>query len=136
MSNPYSTPIPPEKQKQFEDWFKRLPKHLQNNHDYDIEGAFMKGLKPTANEHFDDTFKKPNHMTFSSGSIYSKDGETGGEWKEDPNGGYVFFASPTNLKYHSPQELVKYFDEYEPESSLILPWEYSLAEKVKNGNSR
>ena len=40
--------------------------------DYDLRGAFAAGVTPSANGHFPDTFKKPNHPTFSVESRYAK----------------------------------------------------------------
>lgn len=39
--------------------------------DYDYQGAFAAGLKPNADQHWPDTFKKPNHPTFSNQSQYA-----------------------------------------------------------------
>lgn len=53
--------------------------------DYDLRGAYKAGLKPSAeNGHWPDTFKKPNHPTFSNESIYAKDApEKAGSWNGD-----------------------------------------------------
>jgi lipoprotein-anchoring transpeptidase ErfK/SrfK len=113
--------IPPERQGDYQDWLAQLPENLRGNADYDLQGAFLKGAKPEAG-HLTDEFKKPNHMTFSSDSQYSgRNGEVGGRWVKKPDGSWTFYASPTNLKYHSPEELQDYFRRVEPGNTLVLP---------------
>ena len=100
--------------------------------DYDTAGAQAAGLKPDARGHMPDTFKLPNHMTFSDESKYSKPGQEGGHWKyidkdgketddKTPGGTWEFFASPFNLKQHSASELKQYFKTQEPNSKLFIP---------------
>lgn len=48
--------------------------------DYDLKGAYEAGLTPT-NGHFADTFKLPNHPTFSIESKYWKKGMAAGRWE-------------------------------------------------------
>jgi hypothetical protein len=44
-----------------------------SGYDYDLRGAFKAGLTPDPKTgHWPDTFKKPNHPTFSNESIYAK----------------------------------------------------------------
>lgn len=46
--------------------------------DYDLRGAFKAGLQPDqATQHWPDTFKKPNHPTFSNESMYAPFGNPG-----------------------------------------------------------
>ena len=51
--------------------------------DYDLRGAFKSGLtKDIQSGHWPDTYKKPNHPTFSNQSIYAKYApEKAGSWK-------------------------------------------------------
>lgn len=121
-----ATELSPEEEKSFSAWRKTLPKDLQNDSDYDLRGAFKDGLKADKREHFNDKYKLPNHMTFSDQSMYSSPENTGGSWREAPDGSFQFWASPANLLHHSPQELIKYFDKYEKGNTLIFPWDYSL----------
>lgn len=53
--------------------------------DYDLRGAYKEGLKPDpVTGHWPDTYKKPNHPTFSDQSIYAKDApEKAGHWDGD-----------------------------------------------------
>jgi hypothetical protein len=107
--------------KDYQDWLAALPENLRGTEDYDLRGAFLEGAKPEAG-HLTDQFKKPNHMTFSSDSQYSgRNGEVGGRWEKSPDGKWTFYASPTNLKYHSAEELQDYFRRAEPGNRLVLP---------------
>jgi len=87
--------------------------------DYDLRGYYKAGgqlATPGGNPvHLPDTFKKPNHPTFSDESKYSGPGNEGGHWLTDKSGNYIGFqAGPANLYYHSPQDMQAYFDKYEP----------------------
>lgn len=115
-------------------------------YDYDMQG--FHAANPDSNiasgnqnagilEHFPDTYKKPNHPTFSTESIFhgktyndthlddkeGKDNELyeGGSWSLSDDGGFAFTPGATNLKNHSTQELLDYFKKYEPNNHLILP---------------
>lgn len=117
---PFSTPIPTERMNDYQNWLRQLPENLHGTEDYDLQGAFLGGAKPEGG-HLTDQFKKPNHMTFSTESQYSgRNGEVGGTWVKS-NGNWIFYASPTNLKYHSPEELQDYFRQVEPGNTLVLP---------------
>lgn len=65
----YNTPLTAKEVIEFDKWkAKYAPK--DSGKDYDLRGAFKAGLKPT-NGHWPDTFKKPNHPTFSRESVYA-----------------------------------------------------------------
>lgn len=118
----YDTIVPQARQTEYQSWLAQLPANLQQggSRDYDLQGAFMAGAQPQAG-HLTDQFKKPNHMTFSNESQYSgRNGEVGGEWRQSGQR-WIFYASPTNLKYHSAEELKDYFKKYEPGNKLVLP---------------
>ncbi len=89
--------------------------------DYDLAGAFKAGLAPGANGHWVDTFKKPNHPTFSDQSQYhGQDGHQGGTWTQ-LGGQWVFTPTPTNLaNMGGPQGLQRYFDQGDPNVVLDL----------------
>lgn len=67
----YDTPLTPAEQQAFSVWkAKYAPK--DSGADYDLQGAFKAGLVPdAATGHWPDTFKKPNHPTFSVESQYA-----------------------------------------------------------------
>lgn len=115
----YNTPLPLAKQAGYNSWLATLPKYQQNTFDYDMQGAYLAGAGQAANGHFPDTFKKPNHPTFSNESQYSGvDGNQGGAWDKGPGGKWIFKASGTNLSHRTPEELQDYFKRVEPDSSV------------------
>lgn len=75
--------------------------------DYDMPGYYMSGgwLDPPGTGHFPDTFKKPNHPTFSNESVYhmTPNGQgglnLGGSWD-----GEVFTPNPAQV--FDPQRLI------------------------------
>lgn len=114
----YDTKLSPQDEIQFQGWkSKYAPK--DSGADYDLRGAYKAGIKPDPQRgHFPDTFKKPNHPTFSTESQYSgKDGFIGGKWGD----GDSYTPSATNLQFKQPHELQQYFQQNEPKSKLNLP---------------
>jgi len=99
----------------------------------DIIRAGKTQISPLAlRVHFPDTYKKPNHPTFSTESRYhgvaDSEGRVrmGGEWKmvENHRGekNYTFTPHPTQID--SPEEesrLIRYFRAVEPHNTLIHP---------------
>lgn len=86
--------------------------------DYDVQGFFLSGNATAANGHGTDTFKKPNHPTFSVESQYNgQDGKTGGAWSEQ-DGKTVFTPSPTNIQMYGEGALKDYFKRVEPDVVL------------------
>jgi hypothetical protein len=80
----YETTLTPEQEQQFQDWkAKYAPK--DSGEDYDLRGAFQAGLTPDPETgHWPDTFKKPNHPTFSDQSIYAQAApQLAGHWEGD-----------------------------------------------------
>lgn len=67
----------------FEQWkAKNAPK--DSGADYDLRGAFKAGVVPDADGHMPDTFKKPNHPTFSVESEHVMEAPTkAGYWRGD-----------------------------------------------------
>lgn len=68
----------------YEQWKEIYAPH-DSGEDYDLHGAFKAGLVPNPNGHWPDTFKKPNHPTFSVESIYAIgiDRTRAGRWKNN-----------------------------------------------------
>lgn len=115
----------PSKNEDFNTWVKLQSvaqgRPVANDlEDYDLEGYFN-SLKQTPSElgHLPDTFKKPNHPTFSDQSMYHIPViQEGGVWNE--NG---FTPSKHNLKNMSSGQMQQYFNEVEkPELLQISPW--------------
>src|SRR3954468_6632520 len=98
MTNQYNTRL----SRKDEALFQRSPT-AKDVFDYDARGEFISGQNrdnPTG--HGSDTFKKPNHPTFSNESKYhGVDGHVGGTWGVDADGKDTYTPSPTNLKMHS-----------------------------------
>ena len=130
-SNFFNTPV--EGDTGYQDWMANNGKTANESYDYDLQGAYKAGLSPsTDNGHLPDTYKKPNHMTFSDESQYNGAGywnpstgelstAQGGHWDDIGSGQYSFTPGSTNLQFHTPQELMDYFKQYEPGNKLILP---------------
>jgi hypothetical protein len=95
----YNTPLPEEKKDLYELWLKAFPDHQRSTHDYDMTGAFLAGVQSGEGGHLPDTYKKPNHPTFSVDSQYhGSDGNYGGQWLELTDGDWLFVPSQTNWK--------------------------------------
>lgn len=79
--DPYVTHLSPEEEAAFQQW-KAMYAPNDSGVDYDLRGAFKAGLRPDSRSgHWPDTFKKPNHPTFSDQSIYAKDRpDLAGHW--------------------------------------------------------
>jgi Large polyvalent protein associated domain 23 len=99
-----------------------FPRDQQPDYDYDSWQKANPGVEMAPGQHYPDTYKLPNHMTFSDESIYhGKDGNQGGHWGTDEEGNDTFTPGPTNLKNHSMSELRDYFARVEPKAKLLLP---------------
>lgn len=69
-TNQFDTKLSPSEEKSFQAWkSKNAPR--DSGEDYDLRGAFKAGLNPSKNGHWPDTYKKPNHPSFSNESIYA-----------------------------------------------------------------
>jgi hypothetical protein len=96
---------------------------------YDLEGYFNSinqtsvdpDYKPDGNPyngHLPDTFKKPNHPTFSDQSKYHVPVvKQGGNWSEEGK----FTPSEHNLQNMKKDHLQSYFNEVESPEALDLP---------------
>lgn len=67
----YVTKLSKDDEAKFTKWKRRYAPN-DSGEDYDLRGAFRAGVTPAANGHWPDTFKKPNHPTFSEESVYSQ----------------------------------------------------------------
>lgn len=96
-------------------------KREKDTYDYDMRGAWKEGVEASENGHFPDTYKKPNHPTFSDESKYhGAEGNKGGKWVEK-DGKRKFVAGPTNRKNWPKEELQGYFKDREPDIDLDYP---------------
>jgi hypothetical protein len=115
----YNTVLSDADERKFQDWLTRKGRQGDLK-DYDMRGAWQHNVGQASNGHFPDTWKKPNHPTFSSESVYSNPQEQGGAWIQNGKQ-WTFQAAPGNLRYWSPDELQQYFGTTEPDSTLVLP---------------
>lgn len=126
FTDQYNTTLPLDQQ------FNFTSKYMESTkYDYDMQG--FHAANPDSNiasgnqnvgilEHFPDTYKKPNHPTFSTQSMYhGVDGHEGGSWELLDDNSFAFTPGASNLKHHSAQRLIDYFKKYEPNNHLILP---------------
>lgn len=65
------TRLDPLREAAFKKW-KEVYAPKDSGYDYDLRGAFLAGVRPDPSTgHWPDTFKKPNHPTFSLESKYA-----------------------------------------------------------------
>jgi hypothetical protein len=83
---PGPTKLSKQNEKKYQQWRSLLPIPLQYEGDYDLRGLWKKNpnMKPSANLHFPDTYKLPNHPTFSNESIYfnPQTKDSAGYWQQ------------------------------------------------------
>lgn len=120
MTDQYNTELPAELEQKFQAWLKQSGK-AHDLFDYDLRGAWLSGSIGAAGEHSPDTWKKPNHPTFSDMSRYSTPEMPGGQWQQSPDGTWSFTATDFNLKMNPRDQLQRYWNEYEGKNKLILP---------------
>lgn len=100
----FDTPLAANEEQAFQAW-KAQYAPRDSGADYDLRGAFKAGLQPGANGHWPDTFKKPNHPTFSNESIYAQDRpDLAGHWQGDA---YVPPTAAPDLSSVSDADLVR-----------------------------
>ena len=124
FSNSYNTPLTYEQAQDFKAWAERMSTEqgrnvLLDTYDYDLQGAWLNGCAYEGNNgHMPDTYKKPNHHTFSTGSIYAGiDEYEAGTWVEQ-EGIWTYYATASNV--HTRVELIRYFEHVEPDARLIF----------------
>ncbi len=120
LTDKYNTKLSDADEASYQAWAESSGRK-NDTFDYDMRGAWKEGYAADLRGHFPDTFKKPNHPTFSDESKYhGKDGNTGGKWGGDDNAP-TFTPSKTNLKNMSKEELQEYFSRVEPGAKIIMP---------------
>lgn len=73
----YDTKLDPGREAKFSSWKAQYAPN-DSGADYDLRGAFQAGLTPDPQTgHWPDTYKKPNHPTFSNESQYAAFGNPG-----------------------------------------------------------
>lgn len=97
--------------------------------DYDYAGwqkaTGLTELPP--GQHYPDTYKLPNHITFSDQSQYSNNETPGGNWATNPDGSYTFTPSAFNLSNNPPSVMQDYFSRMEKGNTLNLDTPQGMA---------
>lgn len=124
---------------QFQDWVRdqsarRKRDVLMDLKDYDLRGHWNEigWANPKDEGHYHDRYKKPNHPTFSTESIYhntpnpdwrdDKKVWQGGTWAKNDEGKWVFTAGPDQaVDDFDRKKLKRYFKENEPDAVLVIP---------------
>ena len=130
----FDTALSPEELKSYNTFAQQYAnvKGLRNvsdaSKDYDLQGWYKANQtnlpELNSNIHFKDTWKKPNHITFSDQSMYSTPEHAGGKWlneNENETGAWSYLPSEHNLKTTPSDRYQEYFKNYEPNSTLLLP---------------
>lgn len=115
-----NTNLNPTEEKAFMKWAEKTGK-IRDLYDYDLRGFWKSGAGLAENGHGADTFKKPNHPTFSDQSKYHTPETPGGTWAQTPQGQTMFTPSPYNLQNMPAPALQQYFKQVEPDVMLNLP---------------
>jgi hypothetical protein len=124
----YNTQLQPHEEQQFAQWAQSVGKDVNGETiDYDLRGAWKGGAAAAGNGHFPDTYKKPNHPTFSDQSVYhGAQAPWGGSWVGGTwnTQGQQPTYTPSNVmlqRTHPVQFMQKYMQEREPGVRLIIP---------------
>jgi len=120
----YDTKLSPQEELQFKGWKKKYAPR-DSGADYDLRGAFKSGLTPNPDTgHWPDTFKKPNHPTFSVESQYAKDRpDLAGRWEGEkyiPAGTESDFSLP-DMVSQAIQKMAPIKKLYETPAALTIP---------------
>lgn len=97
FKNNYNTRLSPQEEQAYQQWAQQNNR-LNDDADYDMRGAWKANIGQSGNGHYPDTFKKPNHPTFSDQSMYHgienpNGGQfIGGTWEDAPGGKASMFT--------------------------------------------
>jgi hypothetical protein len=120
-TNQYNTQLTPTGQMLFG---QQMGSRTGDLADYDLRGAWaQQGGGPAGAGHMPDTFKKPNHPTFSAGSMYAGGDNQAGTWTQlpGPDAQWVFVPGSANQANFGQANLQRYFDAREPGNLLVDP---------------
>lgn len=109
MTDQYNTPLDDEEERRYHDWAAQ--NHREgDSFDYDMRGAWKQGERGDPQTgHFPDTYKKPNHPTFSDQSRYhGAGGRMGGRWDYDETGSETL--QPHDPRYHAEGGRIAAYD--------------------------
>lgn len=112
VSHAFETPLGVGESHGYKEW-KRKHAPGDSGMDYDLRGAFKAGVKTrglgtgATIEHSPDTFKKPNHPSFSVESMYSTSApDKAGSWNGDK------WLPPINLNSATQREMKSLRDRF------------------------
>jgi hypothetical protein len=131
FTDKFNTILPQNEENDFQKWSTDNNRQ-GDTYDYDLRGAWKAGNRSDDRGHFPDTWKKPNHPTFSDESIYSKPGQIGGHWGKEDNKD-TFTPSETNRRMYGQKGLEDYFRKREPEAKLLDEPERTPQEQIQQG---
>lgn len=109
----------------------RLLRQMPKQGDYDVEGYYQKHPSPyksledmqmskmMTGSHYNDEFKTPEHITFSTGSVYSQPDIQGGQWQSGGTDRWQFTPSEQNLRNTPAGALGDYFRNYENKNTFV-----------------
>ena len=122
MSGQYNTQLTPDEESVYQAWAKGQGRE-KDVFNYDLRGAWKELQSGTMSEdergHLGDKYKKPNHPTFSTESIYNgKDGYQGGIWSR--NGNVDVYTPQHKLTPEQAKRLKLYFAQNEDGVALNL----------------
>lgn len=122
MSGQYNTQLSPDEESAYQAWAKGQGRE-KDVFNYDLRGAWKELQSGTMSEdergHLGDKYKKPNHPTFSTESIYNgKDGYQGGIWSR--NGNVDVYTPQHKLTPEQAKRLKLYFAQNEEGVALNL----------------
>lgn len=122
MSGQYNTQLTPDEESAYQAWAKGQGRE-KDVFNYDLRGAWKELQSGTMSEdergHLGDKYKKPNHPTFSTESIYNgKDGYQGGVWSR--NGNVDVYTPQHKLTPEQAKRLKLYFAQNEEGVALNL----------------
>lgn len=122
----FNTQLNPQDETQFQQWAQQNNR-MGDLQDYDLRGFWKAGAQFAANGHGADTYKKPNHPTFSDQSMYNGQPSPmggnwqGGTWAPTAQGGFSYTPSATMLRYTHPLNWLQgYMQKYEPDVQLNM----------------
>lgn len=100
---------------------RQIPEPTQENPDYDYSGYVAKYGVPdqSKGQHLTDEFKLPEHITFSTGSVYSQPDIQGGQWQSGGTDRWQFTPSEQNLRNTPAGALGDYFRNYENKNTFV-----------------
>lgn len=130
-------PLLANKDKAFQDWYKINTLEGQNNIpysdslDYDYYSFFKNQGKGDIQNHFPDTYKRPNHETFSVESIYSTPENPGGTWEGDKYIPMKKKKAQDGRKYY-PGTQMGSFEDYQKSQELNIPDPMKELQRIQN----